>query len=225
MRLRRRRIASFVDSLIEDRRPRRFRAGDEEVALLQTAVMLREARGPQAPSPPFVSGLLEELAFARAVGSDGAGTTHTPRGHAAGRSRRVGARPLAAVVAALLTVIAATTAIDRGALGGSTGHASEVVDVALTDASHRRVGEIRLLSGAPSWVLMNLAGVAYDGPVTCQLEGADGTVLLRRSFYLNGGDAAFARVIPISPGEIRSGRIVTPSGTVLASAVFEGRGR
>jgi hypothetical protein len=58
-------MSDFVDALAAGRRPRGFRPGPEDAAVLRTAIELRAARpGQAAPDEEFVSRLFDELAEA-----------------------------------------------------------------------------------------------------------------------------------------------------------------
>lgn len=59
----RRRFSKFVDALLRDRRPKRYRPGSEDVGAVRSAIQLRAmtAESP-APSPEFVATLHDELA-------------------------------------------------------------------------------------------------------------------------------------------------------------------
>jgi cytochrome b6-f complex iron-sulfur subunit len=57
-----RRIARFVDDLLRNRRPRRFRAAPEELAIMRAAAELRASRlGADLPDPVFVDRLGRRL--------------------------------------------------------------------------------------------------------------------------------------------------------------------
>jgi hypothetical protein len=196
----------FVDSLVRGERPRSFEASDEEAALIGTAITLHAGINQGPPRQQFVSDLFEELASSQ-EGSDRR-RTWVPR--------KVAALAVAAV--ALVTVaVGATAAIDT-ALQSSAVHGRHLHEATMVDLLHRHVGQITLLSGEPSWVLMNLVGVPYDGQVTCELRGTAGTVIMKGTFDLRDGSAVWAKPITIAPGQVRSARIVTAAGQVLASA-------
>src|SRR5258708_16388426 len=57
-----RRLSSFIDALVADRRSGHFKADPEDVEVLRTAIALRAARpGDAAPSEQFVSDLYQSL--------------------------------------------------------------------------------------------------------------------------------------------------------------------
>jgi hypothetical protein len=89
--------------------------------------------------------------------------------------------------------------------------------IIMVDLLHRHVGHITLVAGTPSWVFMDLAGVPYDGRVTCELRGAAGTIVMQGTFHLHDGSAVWARPLTIAPSRVKSARMVAPSGLVLAS--------
>jgi Rieske Fe-S protein len=56
-------IARYIDDLLRSRRPRRFRASEDDARMAQTAITLRAARpGSGAPREEFVTGLHRRLA-------------------------------------------------------------------------------------------------------------------------------------------------------------------
>lgn len=75
-------ISRYIEDLLASRRPRAFRSGPDEAAMVRTAVILRAARpGSGAPTEEFVTGLRKRLAAEL-----GGGTHQEPA--AKGRPRR-----------------------------------------------------------------------------------------------------------------------------------------
>ena len=85
---------------------------------------------------------------------------------------------------------------------------------------HRKLGQITVFGGSPSWVFMNLAGTGYDGPVMCLLESNTGSAVATGMFRVEGGSGDFARPLPDSVTNLQGARIVTSSGVTLAAATF-----
>src|ERR1700722_2333024 len=103
-----RRVSSFIDDVLANRRPRRFRASDADAEVLRTAITMQAARpGDVAPQPQFVDNLRKELALQVAAASP------PPVRPVVSRRSRV-----LVGVAAAVTVIggtaAATTGIEHG---------------------------------------------------------------------------------------------------------------
>ncbi|HEX6524598.1 MAG TPA: Rieske (2Fe-2S) protein [Streptosporangiaceae bacterium] len=96
-------IGRFVEDLLGSRRPRRFRASQDDAEVIRTAITLRAARpGSSTPRPEFVSALHERLtAELRAPTADTASPqTPPPRRLASPRRRFLAAASLAAGAAA-----------------------------------------------------------------------------------------------------------------------------
>jgi hypothetical protein len=211
-----RHVARFVESLLARRRPRGFRARPEDIEVVRTAVILQGANPDlAAPRDAFVSDLFDELAAARPQ----TGPATPPIW---GMRRRVAAVSVAAAAVLIAGTAAVTEAVDRPApVRAASGQLSPGVrTVQLVDAGHRGVGEINLYRGQPSWVFMDLKGTWYDGPVTCELMAADGSILMRGTFSVTNGSGEWARTLVVGTGRIAQARIVTSAGATLASATF-----
>ena len=60
----RRRVNEFVESLVRNRRPKRFRARPSDQAIMKAAIDLRAAHPDEGlPSPEFVAGLRDQLSY------------------------------------------------------------------------------------------------------------------------------------------------------------------
>jgi hypothetical protein len=67
---------------------------------------------------------------------------------------------------------------------------------------------------------MNIDGSSYDGPVMCRLQGENGSVLAVGDFTIHRGTGMFSRSVPANISGVRGAKLVTPAGTVVASATF-----
>ncbi len=211
-----RHVARFVESLLARRRPRGFQARPEDIEVVRTAIILQGANPHlAAPRDAFVSDLFDELATARPQTGPA-----TPA--ISGMRRRVAAVSVAAAAALIAGTAAVTEAVDRPApvRAASGQHGPGVRTVQLVDAGHRGVGEINLYPGQPSWVFMDLKGTSYDGPVTCELVAADGSIVIRGTFSVAGGNGEWARTLVVGTDQIAHARIVTSAGVTLGSAAF-----
>jgi hypothetical protein len=85
---------------------------------------------------------------------------------------------------------------------------------------HRVLGQIVAYRGHPSWVFMNLTVPHYDGPITCQLQAADGSVVSYGTFHMNNGVGQFTAKLGIAVKALRGARLVTATGSPVASATF-----
>ncbi len=65
---------------------------------------------------------------------------------------------------------------------------------------------------------MTVNGVDWSGTVTCQATLAGGKVETVGVFNLSGGRGDWGAPLTSPAGEVRSARLLSPNGTVLASA-------
>jgi hypothetical protein len=56
--------------------------------------------------------------------------------------------------------------------------------------------------------------------VICQVEGSDGRFTTIGSFRLSGGYGYWGSPDPVTSGQLTGARLVTTTGTVLATATF-----
>jgi len=136
------------------------------------------------------------------------------------RTRRMLA--VAAVVAAFVVtglggwgLHAATTSPPASALSSAT----------LLTATHQSAGQIYLYDSGSRWLYMSVnipsgSGAADTGTVICQVEGPDGHVTTVGSFQLANGYGYWGSPAPATSGPLTGARLVTASGTVLATATF-----
>ena len=215
----RRQLSAFLDALAVGRRPRGFRAGTDDAAVLGTAIEVTAARpGEAVPEEEFVSRLYKELA-------DQAGAARVvPMVRPAPRPRRPAA--LVSVAAALALVggpVAATDAFDHGtstraALPLPKGQ--ELRTGTFEEASGRDLGQIVVYDGNPSWVFMVVKGSSYDGLVTCRLHSMNGSTVLTGAFDVRNGTGQLAKTIRVDVGQLGGAWLVTSTGATLASATF-----
>jgi len=213
----RRRIAAFVDAVVADRRPRRFRAGAEDVQTLRAAVALRGARHPEGtPAESFVAALHHDLAQ-QLAGSEG-------------RRRRT---PLptrarlflgAAAVAALMGGTAATTtAVDHVLVAAKSRPASPsaVLRVGTFEsATGHKLGQIVAYRGSPSWVFMSIQDPSVRGTLSCELKASDGRTVAMGSFVTRDGSGEWARTVALDVGRFRNAVLVNLAGATVATAHF-----
>jgi RNA polymerase sigma-70 factor (ECF subfamily) len=213
-----RRLRAFVDALAEGRRPPAFRADPDDLDDLRTAITLSAARpGGSDPDPRFVEELFAELRQAQGARSQPEATV-TPI-HRRGRNVVVS---LAAAAALVGGTFAVTESVDHGAsrpaASAVAGHT--VLTGSFETSDHRKLGQITVFGGSPSWVFMNLAGVSYNGPVKCLLESDRGSVVATGAFSVAGGTGEWARPLPAGVANLAGATIVTSTGVTLASATF-----
>ena len=196
-------LTRYIEDLIRSRRPRRFKASEEDAAIVRTAIMLRAARqGSGEPTDEFVTSLHKKLA---------AELDPPPARRAAG-ARRTFLRAAAAVGGAAAAV-AAGAGIDHvvtsrtapgpspaaaGTLTPSEGtwltvaHSADLPNGAVrpftvnavTGFVERADGQLRAVSGICTHQGCRLALAARPARLVCPCHGAtfalDGTVLAHK---------------------------------------------
>lgn len=211
-------LRAFIDALAEGRRPPAFRADPDDLQDIRTAITLSAARpGESTPDPRFVEDLLAELKDDQ----DGGGqplATVTPL-H---RRRRNALVSLAAAAALVAGTVGVTETLDPGssrpAASPAPGHT--VLTGSFETSDRQKLGQITVFGGSPSWVFLNLAGTASDGPVTCLLKADNGAVVATGTFSVQGGAGEWARPLPDGVSNLRGATIVNASGVTLASATL-----
>jgi len=105
---------------------------------------------------------------------------------------------------------------------GNIRTAASLYSAPLTTASHLTAGTVYLYDGRPSWMYMSVKIGSVNGTVMCQLVQRDGHITTLGSFQLNGGNGYWASPDYIEPDNVKSARVTTTNGTVLATASFRG---
>jgi hypothetical protein len=142
--------------------------------------------------------------------------------------------PMAAVAAAAALVFGAGGwAIGGANVGHSVvaspqavaGHDEDVIRfAALRTNEQHQVGQVLTYQGAPSWVYMSVAAEPTVDWVACQLIRPDGSAVPIGSFTLSGGKGSWGAKLNVDPGTVSGARLVSSSGTVLATATFTNGG-
>lgn len=191
-----RRVARFVEDLLGNRRPRRFRASPEELAAMRAAAELRSiAPGADLPDPAFVDRLGRRLRREMAAGSPGAAVSR--------RGLLLGGTSVAA--AAVAGAVAGAAGDRLAGAGGQDGAGqAELVPAGATwqpvmaAAAVPAGAAMRFSTGAVEGFVVNRGGhlqalsavcthlgcvlrAAGGGPLTCPCHrtafGLDGSVL------------------------------------------------
>ena len=74
--------------------------------------------------------------------------------------------------------------------------------------------------GAKPWMSMTLADSPARGTVMCAVTTKDGVTRWVGSFVVRKGYGAWIAPLHVSPSSIRTAEVVSPSGTVIATATL-----
>ena len=214
-----RRVATYIDDVLSDRRPRRFKAGRVDADVLRVAIAMRAARpGEGFPEDQFVAHLRQELAV------QARDSAETPTRPAVTRRARlmVGA---AAVVTMMGGTVAATTTVDHALAAASvhdTTHGQLLRVGTFESTDGRSVGQIVAYRGNPSWVFMSIRDPGVDGTIGCQIQMDNGHTAAAGSFVVHNGVGQWARTVPADVSRFRGATLVTAGGSAVATASFRG---
>ena len=200
--------------------------GEELVGLLpaieppagfETRVMDRLGLAAPAPARP--------LSPARRLGRRLAGWIRAGWIRAGGTGARSGPRPRRILATAAVAAAVVVAGLGGWGLHGATSSpvASPLSSAPLLTASHQTAGHIYLYDADSRWLYMSVdlgGGAVGNGTVLCQVEDADGHVTTVGSFRLSGGYGHWGSPVPPTSGPLTSARLVTTTGTVLATAAF-----
>jgi predicted lipoprotein with Yx(FWY)xxD motif len=132
----------------------------------------------------------------------------------------------------ILSAAAVAAAVIVAGLGGwglhaatSSPAASPLSSAALLTASHQTAGKVYFYDAGHRWLYMSVnissaSGAVDNGTVICQVEGPDGRLTTVGSFRLSGGYGYWGSPDPVTNGPLTGARLVTTTGTVLATATF-----
>jgi hypothetical protein len=110
----------------------------------------------------------------------------------------------------------------------ATGPASASTPVGGSAAPARAVlqspqgawGKVLLYRGRPGWMFMTVSSGGWANAVTCEVTLADGSVVRIGTFALASGDGDWGAPLPVPVDQVRSARLVGPTGAVMATATF-----
>jgi hypothetical protein len=165
----------------------------------------------QQPPPGFSAGVTDRLRRARKA------------------PRRPRPSRLLAAAAAVVLVAAGLAgwglrAAPRGAGPAGTSAQAALRTAALITPTRQDIGSVYLHRGSPTWMFTAIDLDRADQTIVCQLIDQAGRVITVGSFRLVGGDGYWGSPEPDQATAITSARLITTSGTLLASATFT-RGR
>ena len=90
----------------------------------------------------------------------------------------------------------------------------------LITPTRQDIGSVYLHRGSPTWMFTAIDLDRADQTVVCQLIDQAGRVITVGSFRLVGGDGYWGSPEPDQASAITSARLITTSGTLVASATF-----
>jgi Putative zinc-finger len=82
------------------------------------------------------------------------------------------------------------------------------------------VGHVMTVSGAKPWISMMLDDSSAHGTVTCVVVTDDGVTYHVGTFKADKGYGAWIAPLPVNPADLRTAEVVSPSGTVIATATL-----
>jgi hypothetical protein len=210
-----RRIASFVEAVLSDRRPDSFKADPADADVLRVAIVMRAAGpGGEGPDEGFVAHLRQELAL------EGQRPATTAAHPAVTRRARL-VLGAAAVVSMLGGTVAATTTVDHALAASGVSHASygQLLRMGTFESPDgRAVGQLVAYRGNPSWVFMSIRDPGMTGTVRCQLKTDNGQTAATGEMVVHNGKGEWARPLSVDIGRVRGATLTTASGSTLAVA-------
>jgi hypothetical protein len=216
--------------------------GEELVGLLpaieppagfETRVMERLGLGTPAPAPaparrpsPARRFGLKLADWTGGVRTGGVSTGGVSKGGVS-TGRGGVSRPRRLLASAAVAVAVIVAGLGGWGLHGATSSptAAPLSSAALLTASHQTAGTVYLYDSGSRWLYMSVnirsgSGAADTGTVICQVEGPDGHVTTVGSFQLANGYGYWGSPAPATSGPLTGARLVTTTGTVLATASF-----
>jgi hypothetical protein len=212
----RRRVTSFVDAVVSDRRPGSFKGDPLDADVVRVAIAMRAARpGADIPEEQFVARLGDEL------GREVAAADATTARRVVTRRARLIVGGAAAVLSMLGGTVAATTTVDHALASAKVSPVTRLLRMGtFTSADGHAVGQIVAYRGDPSWVFMSFRDPEMNGAVRCQIEMDNGKTAATGTFEVHNGVGEWARPVSVDIDRVRGATLVTPAGSALATASF-----
>jgi hypothetical protein len=127
-----------------------------------------------------------------------------------------------------VSVAAAAAAL---ALGLGLGLSSSPAPSATAQGHHRSVsgdlvengrlvGHVAAFSGSKPWMSMTLADSSARGTVNCDVVTDQGVTDRVGTFVARQGYGAWSAPLSVNPADLRTAEVVSPSGTVIATAAL-----
>ncbi len=162
------------------------------------------------PPVGFEVGLFERMGMADV-------RSHPHRGFRAVYFVPVG---IAAAVIALALGLGLTLTSSPTSTRTATGQHNIAVASADLMENGVSVGHVDVFGGAKPWMSMTLADSPARGAVMCAMITQDGRTHWVGSFVARKGYGAWAAPVHVQPSTIRTAEVVSPSGTVIATATL-----
>ena len=140
-------------------------------------------------------------------------------------------RPRTTLSRRLLTAAAVAVALIAGGVGwglrdatapSAASQSAAVSTAAFVTGDHQEVGQVFVYNKSPWWTYMSVNAESLGNmTVTCELEDADGHFKNVGEFRLTNGYGSWgSSPYTAGPGAIKGARLLSPNGTVLATATF-----
>ncbi|MGD0749165.1 MAG: zf-HC2 domain-containing protein [Acidimicrobiales bacterium] len=126
---------------------------------------------------------------------------------------------VAAVAAAALALGLGLSLSSSPAPTVAAQHAKGTVSASLLE-NGETVGHVVAFGGAHPWISMMLADSTAKGTVQCIVVTDDGTTHHVGTFVARQGYGAWIAPLHVKPGDVRTAEVVSPSGTVIATATL-----
>jgi hypothetical protein len=158
------------------------------------------------PSPEFDAAVLAGIGSARGPGWPPVGSRASRR-----RSRR---SVVAALVAAALLVAGGL------AVGARLHDPDDLRTASLVSTAGGGIGDAVAYAGPPAWVFMRVDRALPDGTYRCVVTADGGPPLEVGSLVVVAGQGSWGRRLAADPDRLRTARLETGDGTVVAAASF-----
>jgi len=165
--------------------------------LAATADALLQACPPAEPSPGFDTAVLAGIGASR-------------------RRRRSPRSVVAALVEAVLLVAAGLVV----GVGLGHHHREELRTAPLVAPAEGGVGDAVAYAGPPTWVFMRVDRALPDGTYRCVVTADGGPPVAAGSLVVIGGQGSWGQRIGGDAEDLRTARLETADGTVVATASF-----
>jgi hypothetical protein len=128
----------------------------------------------------------------------------------------VAAAALALGLGLSLTSSAPSPTVSAQAGPGRAHH----VETASLMAHGQPVGQVKTFGGRQPWMSMMLEDSTASGKVDCVVVTRNGVTHHVGTFVADDGYGAWVAPLPVNPADVRLAQVVSPSGTVIATATL-----